>query len=105
MNDLEEQFAAALQQRCINLQAAGIPMARLKQQAQTYGGVRAVQDYLRRGGLDLRLLASAGVLAQAVEALVAAPEYGALFTDDEVNACFTALCDAGYYTNQMGFHV
>lgn len=97
MIDLEKQFTTALLQRCCHLQAAGFPVARQKQQAETYGGVRAVQDYLRRGGLDLQQLAAANLLDQSIEALAAAPEYGALFTDDEVNACFCALCDAGYY--------
>lgn len=103
MNNLEQQFTAALHQRCGKIQAAGISMARLNQQAEKHGGIRAVQDYLRHGGMDLQRLTAAGVLAQAVEALVVMPEYGVLFTDEEVNACFTALCDAGYYTNQMGF--
>lgn len=102
MNELEQKFTAALLQRCEQLQAGGISVARLKQQAETFGGVRAVQDYLRRGGMDLQRLTAAGLLEQAVEVLTVAPEYGDLFSDDAVNACFTALCEAGYYTNPAG---
>ena len=42
-------------------------------------------DFLRR---DLEL---------SMEALVTAPAYHGLFTDDEVNACFALLCGADFY--------
>ena len=42
-------------------------------------------------------LQQAGRLELSLEALVTAGKYGQLFTDEEVNCCFAALCDAGFY--------
>jgi len=72
---------------------------RLRANIGKYGGVSCVKELLRRGrrsdGFDA--LAAAGRLELSAEALAAEGKYGALFTDEEVNACFAALCDAGYY--------
>ena len=41
-------------------------------------------------------LAKKGQLAASPEALTVQSKYGELFTDDEVNACFEALLEAGW---------
>lgn len=76
-----------------------VKQARLRQNAEMYGGVSAVKDYIRRGrasdGFDA--LQRAGRLELSMEALVVSPEFHAQFTDGEVNACFALLCGADFF--------
>lgn len=77
----------------------GVRQARLRQNAETYGGVSAAKDYIKRNrasdGFDA--LKAAKRLDLSMEALVVSPQYHAQFTDEEVNACFALLCGADYY--------
>lgn len=77
----------------------GVRQARLRQNADTYGGVSAAKDYIKRNrasdGFDA--LKAAKRLDLSMEALVVSPQYHAQFTDEEVNACFALLCGADYY--------
>lgn len=77
----------------------GVRQARLRQNAETYGGVSAAKDYIKRNrvsdGFDA--LQAAKRLDLSMEALVVSPQYHAQFTDEEVNACFALLCGADYY--------
>lgn len=77
----------------------GVRQARLRQNAETYGGVSAAKDYIKRNrvsdGFDA--LKAAKRLDLSMEALVVSPQYHAQFTDEEVNACFSLLCGADYY--------
>lgn len=77
----------------------GVRQARLRQNAETYGGVSAAKDYIKRNrvsdGFDA--LKAAKRLDLSMEALVVSPRYHAQFSDEEVNACFELLCGADYY--------
>lgn len=97
---LEQKFTAALAAACRQAQEqVGCPMTGLLQKIEKYGGVSTARDYIRKNRLSdgFTVLEQAGKLALSMEALVTAPAYGTLFTDDEVNACFQVLCDANYY--------
>lgn len=78
----------------------GVRMARLKKDAETYGGVKTARELLRKNRLSdgFDQLEQLGKLELSLEALVVKGKYGALFTDDEVNRCFDRLCIGGYYT-------
>ena len=77
----------------------GIRQTRLRQSVQDYGGVPAAKRQIRRNcaseGFDA--LAEAGRLELSLEALTVSAKFNALFTDEEVNACFALLCSADYY--------
>lgn len=80
----------------------GIRQPRLQQNAETFGGVSAAKDYMKRGrvsdGFDA--LARAGRLELSMEALVVSPAWHGLFTDEEVNFCFDLLCGTDYFTKR-----
>ena len=78
----------------------GCPTKRLYQSLETRGGVETARELTgkRRLSDGFDALRRCGHLELSLEALVVAGKYGALFTDEEVNRCFGALCDAGYYT-------
>ena len=95
-----KDFSAALLAAIGTAQAeCGVRQARLQTNAETYGGVSAAKDYIRRNRASdgFEALQKAGRLELSMEALVVAPEYHAQFTDEEVNACFALLCGADYY--------
>lgn len=101
MSPLEAAFDEALKK---NLEEAerdcGVAQKRLRADVERFGGASCAKEMLRKGRQsdDFEALADAGRLDLSLEALVTAGRFGALFTDDEVNACFSALCAAGYYT-------
>ena len=100
MVSLEEKFTEALTAACVTAQEQyGFPMAAMLRSIQKYGGVSVAREYLRKNRLSdgFDLLQKQGKLKLSMEALVVAPAYGALFTHKEVNACFEALCSAGYF--------
>lgn len=89
----------------INLDAAaalGVTQGQLRHAAETYGGVSAAKNYVKRGrvsdGFDA--LARAGHLELSMEALIVSSAWHSLFTDEEVNACFDLLCGADYFRNR-----
>lgn len=97
---LQEQFQATLLATCQQaLNEVGCPMTRLMQTITKRGGVATVQEILRRGRLSdgFDTLEKAGRLELSLEAVVIKKEFGQLFTDDEVNACYAALLEGGYY--------
>lgn len=73
---------------------------RLWADVERFGGAACARELMRKGrqsdGFDA--LCAAGRLDLSLEALVTAGKFGSLFTDEEVNVCFAALCAAGYYT-------
>ena len=97
---LEHAFEAELLQ---NAQLAacrcGSPVTRFVQSIQRSGGTAAVRAYLRRNRPSdaFDSLAQAGQLALSAEASVIKGKYGALFTDEEVNACLALLLENGYF--------
>lgn len=97
---LSVQFQEALLATCQQAQdEVGCPMTRLIQTITKRGGVETAQEMLRRGHLSdgFDALAKAGRLELSLEAVVIQEKYGYLFTDDEVNACYAALLEGGYY--------
>lgn len=71
----------------------------LRKMVEAYGGVPAAKEYLKKkrpsdGFDDLK---QAGCLNLSMEALIVSKKYHALFTDTEINACFSLLCSADYY--------
>ena len=103
MSPLEAAFDEALK-KCLDEAetACGVAQKRLRADAERFGGASCARALLRKGrqseGFDA--LATAGRLDLSLEALVTAGKFGELFTDDEVNGCFAALCAAGYYTRR-----
>ena len=100
MSPLETAFDEALKKSLDAAEACGVLQKRLRADAERFGAAACARTLLRRGrrseGFDA--LADTGRLDLSLEALVVSGKYGALFTDEEVNACFAALCAAGYYT-------
>ncbi len=97
---LSEQFQAALLSVCQQAESeVGVKLTRLMQTIDKRGGVETAQEILRRGhysdGFDA--LEKAGRLDLSLEAVVIQETFGHLFTDDEVNACYAALLEGGYY--------
>ena len=97
---LEQAFTADLRRNLEAAAALGVAQKRLAADVERWGGVSCARELLRKNRLSegFDALAAAGRLELSLEALVVAGKYGALFTDEEVNRCFGALCDAGYYT-------
>lgn len=92
-----EELKQDLLSRCDTLIAAGINLSRVRSQAEKFGPVRAVQNYLR-APVDLEPVRQVGKLESSIEVMVVNPRYGDLFSDDEVNSCFAALLAVGYYS-------
>lgn len=95
-----DEFTAALLHAIQTAQdECGILQTRLRQSVQEYGGVPAAKRQIKRNcaseGFDA--LAEAGRLELSLEALAVSAKFNALFTDEEVNACFALLCGADYY--------
>ena len=66
---------------------------------QKYGALRTMQELIRKGRVSetFDALAQKARLELTAEALVTDSRFGALFTDDEVNACFMLLCEYGFF--------
>lgn len=96
---LETEFQKELIEKLRQSEEAGVCQKRLAGDVQQHGGVSCARELIRRRRVSdgFAALASIGRLELSLEALVTTGRYGALFTDEEVNACFAALCDAGYY--------
>lgn len=95
-----DEFTTALLRAIQTAQdECGVRQARLRQSVQDYGGISAAKRQIRRNcaseGFDA--LAEAGRLELSLEALAVSAKFNALFTDEEVNACFALLCSADYY--------
>lgn len=100
MTTLEKQFDEEFLRRCEVAEAkSSCRLKRMVQNVQKFGGVKTAQEIMRKGRLsdDFEKMAEEGLLALTMEALVIEAAYADLFTDDEVNACYEALCEHGYY--------
>lgn len=100
MTALEKQFDEMLKRNAAEAQEkCDCRLVRMVQQAEKFGGVKMAKELLRKGKQsdDFDKLAEAGLLHLTLEALIIDPQYGDLFTDDEVNSCYEILCEHGYY--------
>lgn len=99
MNEMEKQFTAAARASIQAAQEAGILQKRLAAEIEKHGAVSCAKRLLQRGQHSdgFETLQAAGLLKHSLEALVISSKFGALFTDEEVNQCFAALCGAGFY--------
>lgn len=100
METLEREFEQELvraveQQRLV----CGWNPVRFLQGVSKHGAVKAVKQMVAQGKASesLERLAEQGRLDLSLEALMVKQQYGSLFTDEEVNACFDKLCRYGYY--------
>lgn len=99
-NTLELAFEKELKQRIEKANTVcGKQPDRFLAQAEKSGMVNAVHQLVRRGQLSETFgpLADCGRLDLSIEAAVTQGRFGALFSDDEVNACFDLLCEYGYF--------
>lgn len=96
---LEQAFTEALTQAMDKADSLGVAQKRLRADVERFGGVSCARELLKkqRRSDGFEALADRGRLDLSLEALVTAGKFGSLFTDDEVNQCFTALCDNNYY--------
>ena len=97
---MEEKFKQALITCSDEAQKLGaMGLKRLLTQAERYGAVQAVKEYLRRGRVSDNFddLADKKLLRLSVEALVCGKQFGQLFTDEEADFCLQALLEAGFY--------
>lgn len=97
---LENVFEKELIKKCeIAEKECGCTQKRLLLTIKKFGGVRTVQEILRKGrvseGFDK--LQKANRLDLTMEATIVESKYSELFTDDEVNSCHELLCEYGYY--------
>lgn len=95
-----DEFTSALLLAIDTAQAGhGIRQAQLRKAVEAHGGVAAVKEYLkkRRPSDGFDALAQIGRLDLSMEALAVSKKYHALFTDEEINGCFSLLCGADYY--------
>ena len=100
MKELEQAFETDLLRRCEQAKSAKLCNPdRLCQQIQKYGGIRTVQELIRKGKASdtFDSLQRNNRLDLTVEALVVDNKYSDLFTDAEVNACFMLLCEYGFF--------
>lgn len=93
----EERFLAAWKKRLDQAEALGVPVKRTQALLERQVPLSAAKGILRRGSNEFEALSRLGRLDLSLEALVLAPEFGSLFTDQEANACLEALLEAGYY--------
>ena len=101
MTKLETDFTAELLKKLEQAEAVtGIPELRLQEAARKRGGAAAVKELLRRGQTTRQFseLKERGRLDLSAEYLVTRGKYGALFSDEEVDACLAALLEAGAFS-------
>lgn len=96
---LEAAFAQALFKNMEQAESLGITDKRLQANCEKYGAVSAVKEVLRKKGQSdtFSQLAEQGKANLTVEAVVTDSKFGALFEDEEVNACFMSLCEVGFF--------
>ena len=96
---LEQAFTDALTKAMDEADGLGVVQKRLRADVERFGGAACARELLKkqRRSDGFEALSDLGRLDLSLEALVTAGKFGSLFTDDEVNQCFTALCDNNYY--------
>ena len=98
--DAADKFQNELIASCITAQQNyGCRITRMVNQIEQYGAVRTAHNLFGKGTLSdtFEELARQNRLDLTLEAIATKAEYADLFTDDEVNYCFSLLCDYGYY--------
>ena len=95
---MEADFYRAWQAAWDKMDRAGIPTARMRQQAEKLGAVTAAKRCLdsSRCSDGFGELTAKGLLGLSLEALVLKSPWGSLFTDEEANEALTRLLEAGY---------
>lgn len=97
---LQEQFTRDLLAKTEQAKAIGCGLsAKSMQTIQVKGGAELAHFIFSREGTSENFdkLVKAGRTDLSLEAQVVEARYATLFSDDEVNYCFTLLCDAGYF--------
>jgi len=97
---LEAEFQKALLEKCRKAEEkCGVKCTRLINNIEKYGAVKTVKEIIRKRNVSDSYdgLERAGRLDLTAEAAAAESRFAALFTDDEVNYCFSVLCESGYY--------
>ena len=96
---LEAAFTQALFKNMEQAESFGITDKRLRANCEKYGAVSAVKEVLRKIGKSdtFSQLAERHKANLTVEAVVTDSRFGALFEDEEVNACFMSLCETGFF--------
>ena len=96
---MEQKLTALLLQCAEEAEQIGIRSPRYVQSLQKLGGVSVCKAFLKRGVVSDTFdeLIQAGRPDLTAEAVLVKQEFSFLFTDDEINACFAVLCDAGYF--------
>lgn len=100
MKTLEPVFNAALTDSLSKAAAQlKIDLSRDIGQITKLGGVRFMQNLLRRGleSPGFAQMAEKKLPKFSAEAVCVRGEFGLLFTDDEINLCFDRLCEHGFY--------
>ena len=100
MTELEKKFSEEWMKKAEQTQAfEQYNATRLLKNIQERGGVSVARRMLERNGCSesFALLKKHNRVDLSMEALVVKGEYGALFEDDEVNQCFTLLCETDYF--------
>lgn len=94
----EQCFLRAWEEQLRKMDELGIPTARMRKQAQEWGGVEAARRCLdgRRCSDGFSALREKKRLELSLEALALKSAFGALFTDDEVNEAIRRLMEADY---------
>ena len=96
---MEEKLLKLLLKNAEEAEKLGIRLVKFKADLSRFGAVKTCRNLIRRGlpceaFEDLR---KAGRLELSPEAAIVSKEFAPLFSDDEVNFCFSLLCEAGYY--------
>lgn len=100
MTTLEKKFTEELIKKCEEAQAkCNYRGIRFLQTIEKFGGVKTAKEILRKGNVSdgFEQLQEAGLLHLTMEATIIESKYGELFTDEEVNSCYSVLCEHGYY--------
>lgn len=100
MDTLEKKLQEEVVKNCkIAEEKYDCKMTRLLGNIEKFGVVRTAQEIIRKGRTSdcFAKLASLGHIELTMEAVIVKPQYGELFTDEEVNACFDLLCENNYY--------
>lgn len=100
MDKLEKKLQEEVIKNCEKAEKEyGCKMTRFLETINRFGIVKTAKEILRKGRTSdcFNKLVEAGAIELTMEATIVKPEYGELFTDEEVNACFDLLCENGYY--------
>lgn len=100
MKNIENTFTAELLWALTEAQKlTGVEETRLRQQAEKFGGSKAVTQMIdrRQQTRQFQPLKKMNRLDLTVEALVIQGKYGDLFSDEQVNACLQVLLENGMF--------